>query len=108
MLRVDPAAGIAFAVDGATAVAGCFNAAWLAVHRLSAGRGERRAAALTLLLINAGAATQAVFAQTLYSVHRFGLPDAAVFSAPVWLASRALLLLGTLLLSLLILRSDAR
>jgi hypothetical protein len=108
MLRMDAAAGIAFAADGATAAAGAFNAAWLALHRLGDVRPGRRSAALTLLLINAGAAVQAAFAQALYSAHRFGLPQAAFFETPAWLGSRALLLAGTLLLSLLILRRSGR
>lgn len=108
MAHVDPAAGIAFAADGATAAAGGFNAAWLALYRLSDRRPGRRTAAVTLLLINAGAAVQAVFAQALYSAHRFGTPDATFFAAPAWLASRALLLAGTLLLATLIVRRSAR
>ena len=103
---MDTGAGIAFAADGATAAAGSFNAAWLALHRVTSR--ERRVAAVSLALVNAGAATQAVFAQALYGAHRFSLPEGLFFSAPLWLGSRVLLLAGVLAISVLILRRSGR
>ena len=108
MGRMEPGAGMAFAADGVTVAAGGFNAAWLALHRAGTRRPARRAAALTLATINAGAALQAAFAQALYSAHRFGLPHELFFAAPAWVASRVVLLAGILLLSALILRRAAR
>jgi hypothetical protein len=105
---VDPAAALAFSADGLTCAAGAFNAAWLGAFRRRERRAGRRAAAGTLALLNAGIAVQAAFAQALYSAHRFGWPEAAYFSAPAWLASRALVLAGVLLISALILRTPAR
>ena len=106
MRRVDPAAALAFAADGATAAAALSNAAWLVARRL---RGERRpgrrAAAATLALLNGGIAVQAVFAQALYSAHRFDLTTEPFFATGPWLASRLALLAGTLLLSSFFLRS---
>ncbi len=109
MRHMDIDAGLAFGADGATAVASVFNASWLTVRRVRAVRpGPRRTAAATLVLINAGVAAQAMFAQALYTAHRFHLPHDAFFSPGAWLASRAALLAGTLLLSLLILRRNGR
>ena len=147
MRNVDPAAGLAFAADGATVAAGAFNAAWLFAYRphallpprpgadpadRSAGfsahsptTDERTAgfparastpgvhtgrsfAALTLAVLNAGVALQAAFAQALYAGHRFGYETEPLFATGPWLASRALVLAGTLALSFLILRKAAR
>jgi len=104
MRTVDPAAALAFAADATTAVAGAFNAAWLTLHWLPIDHRGRRFAALTLALLNAGIAVQAAFDQALFSAQRFGVPTTQFFAPAPWLSSRALLLAGTLLLSLLILR----
>jgi hypothetical protein len=145
--NVDPAAGLAFAADGATVAAGAFNAAWLFAYRPhtalpprpgagpanpSAGfsahsstldertagfparpstpglRTGRSFAALTLAVLNAGVALQAAFAQALYTGHHWGLQADPLFAPGPWLASRALVLAGTLALSFLILRKAAR
>lgn len=107
--RVDPAAALIFAADAATAVAAACNAAWLSLHRLRTADSQgRRAAAMTLVLLNAGIAVQAAFAQALYSAHRFALSTEPFFTTGPWLASRVVLLAGTLLLSVLILRSHER
>ncbi|MDE3095680.1 MAG: hypothetical protein KGK07_06740 [Chloroflexota bacterium] len=108
MGRMEPGAAIAFAADGMAAAAGGFNAVWLALHRASERQPARRFAAITLAVINAGAALQAAFAQALYSAHRFGLPHEAFFAAPAWVASRIVLLAGVVLLSALILRRAGR
>jgi hypothetical protein len=105
--NVDPAAGLAFAADGATVAAGAFNAAWLFRYRPFAGP-PRSFAALTLAVLNAGIALQAAFGQALYAGHRWGFETEPFFDTGPWLASRALVLAGTLALSLLILRKAAR
>lgn len=103
-----PAPGLIFAADGATVVAGAFNAAWLVDHWLGLRHRGRRLAALTLALLNAGVAVQAAFAQSMFVAHVFGAGVEPYFEPALWLASRAALLAGTLLLSLLILRRAAR
>jgi hypothetical protein len=69
---------------------------------------SRRLAALTLAVLHAGVAAQAAFSQALYSAHRFGLATEPFFATAPWVASRALLLAGTLLVTALILRRAAR
>ena len=105
---MDTAAGIAFAADGATAASGAFNAAVLLTKHMRGASGARRAAVMALSLISAGAAVQAAFAQALYMAQRSGADTAPFFDARPWLASRALLLAGTLLVALLLLRGRAR
>jgi cytochrome bd-type quinol oxidase subunit 2 len=107
MRRMDPAAALTFAVDGMTAAAAAWNATWLAMHARASGN-ERRTAATTLAAVNAGIAVQAIFAQALYTAHRFHLSTEPFFETAPWLASRIVLLAGTLLLSALIWRRSAR
>ena len=101
---MDPAAGLAFAADGVTAVAASFNATWCwlqgGIERLPARRGPLA----VIALLCAGIAAQAVFAQAMYSAHRFGYALDPFFEAGPWLASRLLLAAGTLALTALILR----
>jgi hypothetical protein len=104
---MDHGAALAFAADGAIAAAGAWNAAWLLRRAAERGAG-RRTAAVVLATANAGVAVQAAFAQALFTAHRLALPVEPFFSTAPWLASRALLLAGTLLLALLILRGSAR
>ncbi len=104
MRTVNTDAALAFAADGLTVAAGGFNAAWLLTHWLGMEQRGRRLAAVTLATVNAGIAVQAAFAQALYSAHRFGFGVDPFFATAPWLGSRLLLLVGTLLLSLLILR----
>lgn len=101
---MNTAAGIIFAADATNAVAGAFNAAWLAAHWLGDTHRGRRLAAASLAVVNGGIATQAAFAQTLFLAHGFGWPAEPLFAATPWLAARLPLLAGTLLLSMLILR----
>jgi hypothetical protein len=101
---MDPAAALAFGVDGATAAAAGWNAAWFAAHGRALAPGGRRTAALTMAVLHAGIAVQALFSQALYSAHRLDLATAPLFGAGPWVASRALLLAGTLAVSALILR----
>lgn len=108
MHRVDPAAALVFAADGSTAAAGAFNAIWLAAHWLGTRTGGRRLAAISLATLNAGIAMQAMFAQALFTAHRLDLATEPFFAPSLWIASRIILLAGTLLLSLLILRKAAR
>ena len=105
---MDTSAALAFAADGATAVAAAFNAAWLFQHWARGTQRGRRLAAVTLATLNAGVALQAAFAQTLYTSHRLGGPTEPFFASAPWLASRLVLLAGTLLLSTLILRRSPR
>jgi hypothetical protein len=105
---VDVGAALAFGADGATGAAGAFNAAWLFGHWVRGAARGRRLAAVTLALVNAGIAVQAAFAQALFTAHRFAWPEAGFFAPAPWLASRVVLLAGTLLLSLLILRRSSR
>ena len=105
---MDTAAALAFAVDGATAVAAAFNAAWLLQHWVRGAERGRRLAAITLALFNAGVGLQAASAQALYTSRRLNGPIGPFFAPEPWLASRVALLAGTLLLSLLILRRSPR
>jgi hypothetical protein len=107
---VDSPLALVFAADATTAVAAGFNAAWLTGHWIAGDarpRG-RRLAAVTLAVLNAGIGVQAAFAQALFIAHRFALPTAPFFAAGPWLAARLLLLAGTLMLSILILRRAAQ
>lgn len=108
MRHMDITAGMAFAADGATAAASAFNAAALIARRAGENAAARRSALLVLVIVCAGVAVQAVFAQALYSARRFDVDIAPFFSPGGWLASRAVLLAGTLLLSALILRGARR
>lgn len=101
---MDTSAALAFFADGATAVAAAFNAAWLYHHWVRGAQRTRRLAAVTLATLNAGVAVQAAFAQTLYTSYRLGASAEPFFAPAPWLASRVVLLAGTLLLSTLILR----
>jgi hypothetical protein len=105
---MDPAAASAFAVDGATVVAGAFNTAWLLQHWLRGVDRRRRLAAVTLATLNAGVAVEAAFAQALYTTHRFGAPVDPFFATAPWVASRAAVLAGTIILSMLIVRRAVR
>jgi hypothetical protein len=108
MRRVDVAAALTFAVDGMTAAASAFNGAMLLVLRAREPSERRRHAMAVLAIVSAGVAVQAAFAQALYTAHRFDLDVAPFFCAGPWLASRVVLLAGTLLLSSLILRRASR
>lgn len=101
---MDTAAALAFAADGATVASAGFNAAWFCARWLRQDLARRRFAAATLALLNAGIAVQAAFAQALYSAHRFDIDAAPLFASGPWLGSRAALLAGVVLLSVLILR----
>jgi hypothetical protein len=104
--RMDPAATLVLAADGAAAISGAYNAAWL--MRLAAqSMPGRRTAAASLAVLNAGVAVQAAFAQALLTTRRFGIDESLFFEPGPWLASRLLLLAGTLLISMLILRRSA-
>lgn len=104
MRPLDVAAALTFAVDAAAFAAGAWNAAALLARRATERAPARRAAYATLAAVNAGIAVQAAFAQALYATHRLGLDVAPFFEPAPWVASRALLLAGTLAMSALILR----
>ena len=105
---MDTSAALIFAADGVTAVAAAFNAAWLLQHWVHGAQRGRRLAAVTLATVNAGIAIQASFAQALFTAHRLGGPTEPFFVSAPWLASRIVLLAGTILLSTLILRRSQR
>jgi hypothetical protein len=105
---MDPAAALAFAADGTTAGAGAFNAAVLVARRARERSARRRTAVAVLGLLNAGIAVSAAFAQATYAAHRFDVALAPFFAPLPWLTSRALLLAGTLGISLLIMRRNGR
>ena len=104
---MDIAALCIFAADGVTAASGAFNAVWLLTFASDAPP-SRRTAAVALAITNAGAAVQAAFAQTMFTTHRLGFAIDPFFEPGAWLAARLLLLAGTLLISILILRRAAR
>jgi hypothetical protein len=106
MIRMDPSAALVFGADGASAVSGVFNAAWLC--SLDTGTPSRRTAAIALAALNAGVAAQAIFAQCLFTAQRLGWSTEPFFEPGVWLASRLMLLAGTLCISILILRRIGR
>jgi hypothetical protein len=108
MRRVDLAAALTFAVDGMTAAASAFNGLALLALRAREHSLRRRYAMAVLAMVSAGVAVQAVFAQALYTAHRFEFDVAPFFGTGPWLASRVVLLAGTMLLSSLILRRASR
>jgi hypothetical protein len=107
MGRVDVGAAVAFAADGMTAVASAFNAALLVARAEAERVGVRRHALVVLAVLSVGVGIHAAFSQALYSAQRFDVDVAPFFAAEVWVASRIVLLAGTLLLSSLLLRRNA-
>jgi hypothetical protein len=101
---VDPGTSLVLAVDAATAAAALFNAAALSRRREREPSAARRNALLALGVLSAGVAVQAVFSQALYASQRAGADTTPFFAADAWVASKALLLAGTLLLTVLITR----
>jgi hypothetical protein len=106
---MDVGTALALGADGLTAAAAAFNAAWLAAgparNQRTAGR---RFGALTLAAISAGAAVQAAFSLALFASHTYGFDSGDLYAPGPWVASRVVLLAGTVLLSMLILRRNAR
>ena len=96
-----------FFADGLAAASGGFNAAWL-MTAAGESRPSRRAAAISLAMMNAGAAVQALYAQAMFSSHRLEVSVEPFFEPGVWLGSRLLLLAGTLAITALILRRGDR
>jgi hypothetical protein len=101
---VDMAAAVALAMDAQTVVAGAFNAAWFAARRATESRSSRRTAMDVLCVLSAGIAVQAACAQALFFARHAGWSTEPLFAPGAWIAARAPLFAGTLLLSLLILR----
>jgi hypothetical protein len=104
---VDGAASLAFLVDGATATAALFNTAALNARRGDERVAVRRSALLALSALCAGVVVQAAFSQAMFAAHRAGQDVAPFFATDAWVASKALLLAGTLLMALIIVRSPA-
>ena len=105
---MDISSTFASVADGLTAASAAYNCAALLARRDAERSPARRNAVAVLALINAGIALQAAFAQALYTAHRIDAATAPFFAPGPWLASRLMLLAGTLLLSALILRSRPR
>jgi len=109
MRRMDAGMALALGADGLTAAAAAFNAAWLAAGPVRTERTlGRRFGALTLATMSAGAAVQAAFSMALFTAHQHGFAAGGLYAPGPWVASRVVLLAGTLLLSLLILRRHGR
>ena len=89
--------------DGTAAASGAFNASWLLGVAQSAAPG-RRVAAAALAMLSAGIAVQALLSQAMRWALAPGAESGPLMASGPWLASRLLLLAGSLLITMLILR----
>lgn len=105
---MDAGAVAVLVTDGATAAAAAFNTTWSQARLRADIAAARRTALVTLALLNAGIALQALYSLALFLAHRLHWPADGLYAPGAWIASRALLLAGTLALSALILRRRAR
>jgi hypothetical protein len=98
---------LAVAQDLTTALCGGFNALYFLSYLL--GRQEtlsRRVGAAALALVNAGALAESLYFSALYTTYRLGWRGETPLLSPFpWLLARSLPFLGTLLVSLLVLRA---
>ena len=98
---------LAVTQDLTTALCGGFNALYFLLYLLH--RQEtlpRRVGAAALVMVNAGALVEGLYLSALYTTYRLGWRGEAVFLSPYpWLLVRSLPFLGTLLISLLVLRA---
>lgn len=92
----------AVSADALTCAAAGADAGWL-LARNAAREPSRRLAAGVLALLCAGVAVQAAGSIALFAAHRAGAAD-PFFEPRAWLATRTLLLAGTLALTALLLR----
>jgi hypothetical protein len=97
---------LAVAQDLTTALCGGFNALYFLLYLLR--RQEtlpRRVGAAALALVNGGALVESLYLSTLYTTYHLGWRGEMPFLSPLpWLLARSLPFLGTLLVSLLVLR----
>jgi hypothetical protein len=98
---------LAVAQDLTTALCGGFNALYFLLYLLR--RQEtlpRRVGAAALALVNAGALVESLYFSALYTTYRLGWRgDMPLLSPLPWLLVRSLPFLGTLFVSLLVLRA---
>jgi len=95
------------AQDITTALCGGFNALYFLLYLLR--RQEtlpRRVGAAALALVNVGALVESLYLSTLYTTYHLGWRGETPFLSPFpWLLARSLPFLGTLFVSLLVLRA---
>jgi hypothetical protein len=98
---------LAVAQDLTTALCGGFNALYFLLYLLRRQETvSRRVAAAALAVVNAGALAESLYFSALYTTYRLGWREETPFLAPFpWLLARSLPFLGTLLVSLLVLRA---
>jgi len=98
---------LAVAQDLTTALCGGFNALYFLLYLLR--RQEtmpRRIGAAALALVNAGALAESLYFSALYTTYHLGWRGETPFLSPFpWLLARSLPFLGTLFVSLLVLRA---
>jgi hypothetical protein len=98
---------LAVAQDLTTALCGGFNALYFLLYLLR--RQEtlpRRVGAAALALVNGGALVESLYLSTLYTTYHLGWRGEMPFLSPFpWLLARSLPFLGTLFVSLLVLRA---
>lgn len=102
-----PGDALVVAQDLATALCAGFNALYfLSYLRRPQESPSRRVGAAALALVNAGALTESLFLMAIYTSARLGWwAEASLLAPGPWLLARSLPFLGTLLVSLLILRA---
>ncbi|KPK47686.1 MAG: hypothetical protein AMJ77_02240 [Dehalococcoidia bacterium SM23_28_2] len=95
------------AQDLTTAVCGGFNALYFLLYLLRRQETiSRRVGAAALALVNAGASAESLYLSALYTTYRLGWRGETPFLSPCpWLLARSLPFLGTLFISLLVLRA---
>ena len=99
---------VILAQDLATAVCGGFNALHFLGYWLGRYTPSRRVGAAALTVINLAIVVESIFSLALYAAHRWRGSVDLFLSPPVWISARALLLLGTAFISILILRQQRR
>jgi hypothetical protein len=98
---------LAVAQDLTTALCGGFNALYFLLYLLRRQETvSRRVAAAALAVVNAGALAESLYFSALYTTYRLGWRAQTPFLSPFpWLLARSLPFLGTLFVSLLVLRA---
>ena len=97
---------LAVAQDLTTALCAGFNFLYFLSYLVRRQEAPpRRVGAAALALVNAGALAESLYFAALYATYRLGWQTEMAFLAPSpWLLARSLPFLGTLFVSLLILR----
>jgi hypothetical protein len=98
---------LAVAQDLTTALCGGFNAIYFLLYVLRRQETlSRRVGAAALALVNAGALAESLYFSALYTTNRLGWwAEMPLLSPFPWLLARSLPFLGTLFVSLLVLRA---